>query len=187
MYQLSPNIRRLLAISLIILPLLAIMNFILIPLRQNYLDNQNEIEEKRFLLAKYLTIQNKKVPKKTSSTSSTRKNFMEGQSETIVFANLQSTVKNIATKHQIIVQQASKIQSKKNADSQLVGVRIDLSGTQKKLYQLLHDIENHIPFLIIERASFRANEVYQPAGITSDKIISLQLEIYAGLWEGDKK
>ncbi len=76
--------------------------------------------------------------------------FIEGESESIRLASLQSQVVDIIAAHGVKPRSARMLQTRERNTLKLVGVQLQLTATTEQLQKILLQIEAHRPILLVE-------------------------------------
>lgn len=184
MDNISPPIRKLLAVSLVILPFLFLLNFLVFPILNWYSENSDMIEKKRNLLSRYqIIIRNApdlntlaKTPEKTDF-----QHFLQAPNETLAQAQLQAKLKQIIILNRANVRLARSLTSLTKNDIRFIGISVDFVGSHSQIYKIIHQIEGSSPFLFIETADLRSREFGSRFDIYQPSRLLVRLNVYAGL------
>ncbi|MEM7620861.1 MAG: type II secretion system protein GspM [Pseudomonadota bacterium] len=185
MDKLSPPVRQLLAISLIVFPVLFVVSFVALPLVEAYSSYNDEIKTKRELLGRYQnSIQNaakQKAQQAQNGQSKIQHFFLTDENETLAQTKLQANIKKIITINRAAVRVARGLETLEDKALRLIGVSVDFGGSHQSVRNIVHAIETASPFLFIEKAEIKVRtsagrfNIYQPSQL------QVQLDIYAAL------
>jgi hypothetical protein len=154
MRQRPKAVRRIAAILLLSGAVASLGTLIVNPLVTYLAGAQERIANERVLLGRLtaLAAQDREARdlgrRRTEMTAEGE--FLEGDSEAVQLANLQSLVGAIAAKNGLRVRSARTLPARERGELHLIGVHIQLHAEIGPLQKTLHDIESKRPFLFID-------------------------------------
>jgi hypothetical protein len=154
MRQLPKVGRRIAAIVLLGGAIASLGTLIVNPLVTYLAGMQERIANERVLLARLAALAAQDREARDLGRRQTEMNadgaFLEGDSEAIQLANLQSLVGAIAANNGLRVRSARTLPARERGELHLIGVHIQLQAEIGPLQKTLHDIESKRPFLFID-------------------------------------
>ena len=161
MSALSRPVRRLLAIAILALALLAAWTVAVRPLAAKFVYYRQSIAQSHDLLAGYRRVGAARPSIERSLTDArgaqaAQSSFLKGASIEIVAAELQNTVKRIVTTGGGTLKST---QLRPHEDSEAwrrVAIRVDLAADVEALVRILHSLEAANPYLFVDNVSIRA-------------------------------
>ncbi len=183
----SPLTRRSVALGLVIVPVLFVLLYIFLPFMEHYQANEEQIKHKRFVLTRFEAIKLYKPETNTIDKIELQKqkaNFITDTTEAIAGAALQSKLKRLAAQNRVTVLRANKLANRKEGELSLVGVRLELIGTQKALQSVLQKIENSRPYLFIEKLELKTSHTSQR---NQDLKLTARLHVYGAFEKRGRK
>lgn len=110
--------------------------------------------------------------------------FLQGASEAVIRANLQSRLTAIASAHGIKILSVGNTPIRQRGNVRYAGLRADFSGTNEAVQATLFDIETSKPYLVIRNASIRSTLSSQVAGNQGPPEVVVQIQFYGALPPG---
>lgn len=173
MYALSKPVRQALAVSLLALPLGAIGLLVVAPLWEHVGELEGRIEQERMMAGRLTGLASDESAKRTleQQTKMAKASglFIEGESESIRLATLQSNLSAIATANGVKLRSARNLPSHDKFDLRLVGVQLQLVAPIDKLQKILLEIEQHKPSMFVDSLQISA----VPLGRSVDEEVGL--------------
>ncbi len=189
MMNLSPLLRRILAISLIILPLSATALYVVLPLFETYSNNNQKIHTNRLRLAGYknsLQLYSTRLTAlKNAKPVNHKKNLLTGKTKNLALADLQSKLKQLAARYQTLTLRTNYLSEQKSDGLELIGLQIVYRGHPDNILKLLHQIESQRPYLFVQDALFTSNSANYAPSHNIKPILTVNLKIYGAYWSGD--
>ena len=154
MYTLSKPIRQLLAVALLAVSLGVIGLFVAAPVWSHVAGLKDRIEQERMMAGRLAHAANddgaRRVLEQQTKAAKAAGLFIEGDSESIRLAAMQSSLSAIATANGIKLRSARNLPSREKSDLRLVGVQLQLVAPIDKLQKVLLDIEQAKPSLFVD-------------------------------------
>lgn len=150
MSMLQTLLRRILALGLLVLPVALVAVLVVSPAMSRLSDLETRIDQERRLAGRLAALADEPVDKsETAVAAGARGFFIEGASEAIRSAALQSQLLEIAARHGLKPRSSRTLPVREKNNVQLLGVHIQVFATVEKLQALILDIERHKPILMI--------------------------------------
>jgi Type II secretion system (T2SS), protein M subtype b len=153
-HRLPLRLRQLLAVTLLLLTLAATAALTVVPFMSQLADSQYKLERERMVLgglqaktsdtslAKQLEL-DARAPKATGL-------FIDGESEPIRLASLQSRLMDIINAQSVKPRTTRNLPTRERNTMKLVGVQLQLTATIDQLQKILLEIEAHRPVLLVD-------------------------------------
>lgn len=153
-YALTVLLRRLAAVMLLLAVLGALAIFVVIPVVAHVQSLRADIEQERLTLARLASmpddaVETQSIERMTAKARESRQ-FLEGESDPIRLANLQSVVGGIAASQGVKLRSSRNLPPRERADVRYVGVQLQFAATVGQLQKILLAIEAQRPFLFID-------------------------------------
>ena len=196
MASLPPSVRRSLAVGLLIMVLGGCYTVLIAPLVSQYRANALDIERARLLLGRYDEISERAAqenPRPSASRSDDwREDFLQGQGDQVLLANLQKTLSHIVATSGAQFTSARMLAPQELDDLTLLGIRLEFTGGLDAIRKAIFAIEAGRPRMIIRSAKLRPlRPVQAQSGSTQPPVgaspISAQLDIFGAAWPGQAK
>jgi hypothetical protein len=156
MRRLPKTVRQVAALALLCVVFAIIAAQIASPLVTYLTDVQERIANERELLSRFtaLAAQEGKARElqRRRSEMNADEEFLEGESEAIKLANLQSLLAAIAANNGLRVHSARTLPAHERGELRVIGVRIQLQAEMGPIQKTVHEIEAKRPFLFIDAA-----------------------------------
>jgi hypothetical protein len=153
-YTLAKPVRQFLAVMLLALPLGAFGLLVVAPVYSHLADLKERIEQERMMVGRLGRLAGDESARQALETQTKAAKsaglFIEGESESIRLAALQSNLSAIAAANGIKFRSARNLPSRDKYDLHLVGVQLQLVAPIAKLQKILLDIEQAKPTLFID-------------------------------------
>ena len=115
-----------------------------------------------------------------ATSAAASEDFLEGESEAVIRANLQAQLNSIAAAQNATLQSVSNLPELEIDGARFIGMRADLSGTVEAVHNTVFAIETVKP-LVIRDTSIWLSGADQGIGATQAPEISTQIRIYGAL------
>lgn len=153
-YHLSKPIRRLLAVALLVLAVAIFWGLVVSPLRARLADLDDRIEQERGILGRLSAIASdqagaRELDRRTKAALASGL-FLDGESEAIKLASLQSRLSEIIAANGTKLRSARNLPPRERNDVRLLGVQLQLSAPIEQLQKILLTIEEQKPLMLID-------------------------------------
>jgi Type II secretion system (T2SS), protein M subtype b len=153
-YKLPVWSRRLLAISLLLAALSLTALLTVVPFMSQLASARERLEQERTIHGRLLdATQTQTIAEQLEQGSRAPKTtglLIEGESESIRLATLQSQVFDIIAAHGVRSRTARMLQTRERNTLKLLGVQLQMTATMEQLQKILLQIEAHRPILLVE-------------------------------------
>jgi general secretion pathway protein M len=151
--------------------LAALYLLIVQPLRDAIAAGDGAMEERRMTLARYESVVAQAgaidAYAKQVAVGNARGEFIPGENEGIVAANLQARLKAAADDAKVAVRSLQMLPSRNVEGAPLLGARLQVTGSLAAVHALARNLEGSAPLLFISDADLRSQTLFW--GATSDK------------------
>jgi general secretion pathway protein M len=153
-YSLPKPLRRLVAAGLLALAIGGVGLLVVRPVWAHISDLKDSIEQERMMTTRLLAVANDDSARQTfeqqTKAAKAAGLFLEGESESIRLAALQSSLSNIAAANGVKLRSARNLPGREKGDLRLAGVQLQLAAPIEKLQKILFDIEQSRPSLFVD-------------------------------------
>ncbi len=161
MTALSRPVRRLLAIAILILALLAAWTLAVRPLAAKFAGYRQSIAQSRQLIAGYRRVGGARgtLERRLEEARRVRagqKFFLEGASVGIVAAELQNRLKSIVTTNGGKLKSTQLLTPKERDGRRRVAIRVNMTAETEALARIFHSLESASPYLFLDNVHIRA-------------------------------
>ncbi len=159
--RLSPITRRILALLVLLGMLVAVGSVTLLPVLKRSAEYDESIDSLEFRLQRYLRLAAQENPLKSKLTQlrsqrSTGEGLLDGESEAIAAANLQSQFKQWVQDAGGRLESTQILPGEASGVLDQIGIRAQFSGDIEALQQVLHSIEYGKTILVVDKIEVRA-------------------------------
>lgn len=166
---------RFLAIN--VLALLALYGLIVQPLRDAMTSGEDSLAERRTTAARYEAIVAQtdaiRAYAKQVAAGNARGEFIPGENEGIVAANLQARLKAAAEQANVSVRSLQMLPSRNVQDVTLLGARLEVAGPLPAIHALARNLEGDAPLLLISDANLRSQLLF---GAAADRDLEIEAQ-----------
>ena len=182
MWRMSKSMRRTAALGLLAAVLAVLLFGVAMPIVQRFVelarsmeDQQRQLEQFTAAAAQELTVRSLEQRRVAEFALG---EFVPGDSEQVVQANLQTTVAGIAQANGVRILSARRLSDRERAPFKLTGVGITLVTDIESLQKLLYAIETGRPYLFVEAADISSQGGANPTreGLP---LMEVRLDIFA--------
>jgi len=155
--------------------------FIAVPLHDLYLEREAVVED-RSMMASRLVLTARELPAlrarlaELRATASTSKVTLDGSSDAIASANLQSHVEALAASLGVTLGSTEALAAEDRGGFRRIGLRIAMSGEYESLVRLFGAIEASVPPLVL--SDLRIRSATRPTAIPGNAKLDAGFEIY---------
>jgi general secretion pathway protein M len=184
MTSLSPRLRRLLALAILVALVLGIYDVAIGPMLDSYGNNRRAIEELRDAEARYAEV-GREAPALEKQIESLRRQsaatagYLEGQNETMIAATLQDRLKAAVMQAGGQLKSTQVLSSAENAKSRRIAVRANTALSLAALQRVLYELESGSPYLFVDNLAVRPNVSPRAGGqVDGDAPLDVSFDIY---------
>lgn len=153
-YGLSKGLRRLVAVGLLGLVAGCVGLLVVAPLWGHVADLKDRIDQERMMMSRLTAAASddsaRQVLEQQTKAAKAAGLFIEGESESIRLATLQSNLSSIAAANGVKLRSSRNLPGRERGDLRLVGVQLQLAAPIEKLQKMLLDIEQSKPSLFVD-------------------------------------
>lgn len=153
-YRFHKPLRQFAAVALLLLAIAAVVSVTVVPLQLTIADLQERIEQERETLSRFGAVERDEALRRELDrrTQAVRANglFLDGESESIRMASLQSLVTEIAAASGIKPRSIRNLPARERNQLRLLGVQLQFSAPIEPLRRLLFAIEEQRRVLLID-------------------------------------
>ena len=154
-YRLAKPIRQLLAVALLLLVAAAVVSLTVVPLYARISDLDDRIQQERITLGRLSALgQDEGAARELDSLAAAARSkgmFLEGESESIRMANLQSLLAEIIAANGVKPRSIRNLPARDRNELRMLGVQLQLVATIEDLRKILVAIEEQRRVLIVEQ------------------------------------
>lgn len=182
--ELMRQISRYSALALLIILVGTTYLAIIEPLLGIYRANEDEIAAEREKLARFLSVAGYENEIdgliKRASARAPANQFLQGNGEAIVVAELQTRLKTFAQSKQVVLSSARTARDQTIEGITYYGVRLNLFGQPDNVNGFINTVETSLPFLFLESTHLRA--AHRLTDNVDEQIrLDAQLDIYGAI------
>ncbi|MEX3012097.1 type II secretion system protein GspM [Hoeflea sp. TYP-13] len=179
----SKAVQRTLAIGILLLALSGIALTITGALT-SVIRAQNSLDEKRQLLG-HLQMITKQLPlvaeQTAASNEAASREFLSGESESLIRANLQQRFKQIASAQRVSVISVGNAPDFVRNEVTYAGLQANLSGSIENLHKTLLALESSKPILFVTKLTVRSTDGLSLKKPVAEPVLVAQLRLYGAL------
>jgi general secretion pathway protein M len=182
MWRMSKTMSRIAAVGLLAATVAVLVLWVALPIAQRFQELAQAIEDQRRQLEQYTAFAGQDASVRTLEQRRQAElaltEFLAGENELVVQANLQTTVTGVAQASGIRIRSARKLPERERAPFKLTGLGVNLTADIENLQRLLHALETARPYLFIEAANIAPlGGANPPAG--TRPLLEVRLDIFA--------
>ena len=182
--NMSSTMRRLMAVTLLVLAVAVVVGagFIAVESLQAKV---SELEEKRVQLGRLNAVIALKPAIEASmpaeSATGDRPEFLQGASEAVIRANLQTQLNKMAAAAGVTILSVGNTPIIQQGETRFAGLRANISGANKGIVGLIFAIDTARPYLTIRDAKIQSTLDSQARGPANDVELVMQIQFYGAL------
>lgn len=159
--SLSAKQRQLLAVAILGLLLFLVITLTILPLwaaNRHYMNTIDELDSRLQILQRTVSSSDdlRTRHEQLKRSLAGNRHYLQGSSEALAAANLQSTVKQQASAKQMEVLSTQILPSSKEAGFTRVALKVRMRGTLEDTVQLIHSLETGQPYLFLDNVTIRS-------------------------------
>ena len=182
-YGLSKGLRRLLAVGLLGMVGGGVVLLVVAPLWAHIADLKERIDQERMMTSRLTAAVSDDSARQTleqqTKAAKAAGLFIEGESESIRLAALQSSLSGIAAANGIKLRSARNLPGREKGDLHLVGVQLQLAAPIEKLQKILLDIEQSKPSLFVDSLQVTPVAVSRVADDEQPGLLDARFDVFA--------
>lgn len=182
-YGLSKGLRRLLAVGLLGMVGGGVVLLVVAPLWAHIADLKERIDQERMMTSRLTAAVSDDSARQTleqqTKAAKAAGLFIEGESESIRLAALQSSLSGIAAANGIKLRSARNLPGREKGDLHLVGVQLQLAAPIEKLQKILLDIEQFKPSLFVDSLQVTPVALSRVADDEQPGLLDARFDVFA--------
>ncbi len=183
MTSLSPTLRRILAVSLLVVAALAIYDLLVGPLVDGYTNNRRVVDQLMSAEARYEAIgrEGPAIAKQLDAVRAQSKaaaGYLHGANETLVAAELQDRLKTAVSRTGGQLKSTQVVTSAETAKSHRIVVRGTMAVTLASLQRVLYEIESGTPYLFVENLDIHPLTSPRAGDPAAAALLDVRLDVY---------
>jgi general secretion pathway protein M len=161
--SLSPSIRRLIAVALLIAAVALPYRLIVQPLLQSYDERANAAATQYDLLVRYRNLADSRARlrarlQEIQAEPSSQAGYLTGESETLVAAELQNLVRTTVERNGGRLESTQILPPVSEGAFRRVTLRVRMSTDTDGLFRILYDLESTLPYLFLDGLDIASRE-----------------------------
>ncbi|WP_162901236.1 type II secretion system protein GspM [Breoghania sp. L-A4] len=172
---------RVAALALLAGLVASLILFIAIPAYDSYAALGAQIETARVNLGRFQAIISGQAPAASMDSGEWEGQAWDGQSESIVAANVQAFIQTQARDNNVSVISVSPLQARPFEKFRTIGLRIECEGEIGAVRDLIGALENHKPFIFIAGLDLRRQLIFGERMPGQKLPLSLRLDVHVPL------
>jgi general secretion pathway protein M len=185
----SKTMSRIAALGLLAAIFAMALLWIVLPIMHRFQDLAQAIEDQQQQLAQYTAMASQQTSvrplEQRRQSELALGEFLAGENDLVVQANLQTTVTGIAQANEVRIRSARRLPERERAPFKLSGLGINLTTDIENLQRFLYAIETTRPYLFIEAANFAPLGGANPAP-GARPMLEVRLDIFAAAHRRDQ-
>jgi len=158
---LSDKQRQLLAVAILALILFMVTTLTILPLwavNRHYTNTIDELDTRLQILQRAVSASDglRTQHDQLKRSLASNRHYLQGNSDALAAANLQSTVKRVALSRRMEVLSTQILPSKEEAGFTRVALKVRMRGTLDNTVQLMHSLETSQPYLFLDNVTIRS-------------------------------
>lgn len=182
-YGLSKGLRRLLAVGLLGMVGGGVVLLVVAPLWAHIAGLKDRIDQERMMTSRLAAAVSDDSARQTleqqTKAAKAAGLFIEGESESIRLAALQSSLSGIAAANGIKLRSARNLPGREKGDLHLVGVQLQLAAPIEKLQKILLDIEQSKPSLFVDSLQVTPVALSRVADDEQPGLLDARFDVFA--------
>jgi general secretion pathway protein M len=161
--SLSPSVRRLIAVALLVAAVALPYRLIVQPLLQSYDERADAAATQHDLLARYRNLANSRAQlrarlQEIQAEPSSQAGYLTGESETLVAAELQNLVRTTVERNGGRLESTQILAPVSEGAFRRVALRVRMSTDTDGLFRILYDVESTLPYLFLDGLDIASRE-----------------------------
>lgn len=176
-------LRRTIFLVVNLLAGVAVVVCVVIPVRDLFADRDARIAEQRATLARLqaIALQAPAVESIANQAAVDRGEFLSGQNEGIINADLQTRLKGMAESASAHVRSIRNLPPRTADQVRYIGSHIEFFGSIQALQRAIHTIESAKPYLFVTNAIIRPSQLPGRSDIPQEPVIEAQLDVFGAM------
>jgi len=179
-WQDHASLRRTVFLVVNLLAGFAVVVCVVIPVRDLFADRDARIAEQRATLARLQAIvaQEPTIQLTASQATVDHGEFLSGQNEGVINADLQTRLKGMAESASAHVRSIRNLPPRTTDQVRYIGSHIEFFGSIQALQRAIYTIESAKPYLFVTNATIRPSQVPVRPDIPQEPVVEAQLDVF---------
>ncbi len=191
MKSLSPSVRRLIAVALLVAAVALPYRLIVQPLLQSYDERADAAVAQHELLARYRNLADSRALLRArlqviQAEPSSQAGYLTGESETLVAAELQNLVRTTVERNGGKLESTQILAPVSEGAFRRVALRVRMSTDTDGLFRILYDLESNLPYLFLDGLDVASRERRSRRSISAPEASALSVgyDVYGYMRSG---
>lgn len=191
MKSLSPPVRKLIAVALLVVAIVLPYRFIVQPLLDAFAERSEESKTQQELLVRYWKLADSRDAlrarlQEVQAEPSSQAGYLTGESETLVAAELQNLVRTTVERNGGRLESTQILPAASEGAFRRVSLRVRMSTDTDGLFKILYDLESALPYLFLDGIDIASRErrMRGPTGGPEAGMLSVSYDVYGYMRSG---
>lgn len=183
--QLSPSMRRFVAVALLAVAIGLVALVTVVPFAVRVGGLREQIEAERVLLGRFAAIaaqENLAAEYDRLGRSAVESGaYLKGESEALKVAGLQTMLAEFAAANRVRFHNIRALPARERNEARLVGVRVQFNAQIEQVRALLYRIETSRPFLFVEALQIQPISPFSQRDPEQAGVLDVRLDVYGAM------
>jgi general secretion pathway protein M len=185
MQPLSPHVRQIAAVGLLLAVLALIASVTILPVAARIGELSDQIESERSLLGRFVAmaaLQDKLSEMQNAGRAASESGaYLKGESDAIRAAGLQTFMSDLAGANGVRLNSTRPLPPRERDELRLVGTRVQFTADIEQLREMLYSIESTQPFLFVEAVQVRPVSALAQRDPEFGGLLDVRLDVFGAL------
>lgn len=185
MTALSPALRRLAALVLLLVAVPAAALLAVVPITSRVQELRDEIEAEREILGRFNQIASQQGRAaeldKAGEAAMKSEAYLKGESDPIRAAGLQRLLAELAAANRVRLHTTRALEARERGGVKLIGVRIQFQAEIEQVRALLHRVESARPFLFLEAVQIHPLAAFAPGDTEQKGLLDVRFDVFGAV------
>lgn len=163
MNKLSPSVRRLIAVALLVVAVILPWRLVVVPLMEIFDSYSEQMATQTDMLERYRRLADSRDRlrahlQQLQAAPASQEGYLAGESETLVAAELQKVVRSIVERGGGRVESTQILPVTSEGEFQRITLRVRMSADTDGLFHVFYDLESMLPYLFIDSVDVVSQE-----------------------------
>jgi general secretion pathway protein M len=161
--SLSPPVRRIIAVALLVVAIALPYRLIVQPLLEAYAEGSEEVDKQQEMLVRYRKLADSRAHlqarlEQLQAEPSSQAGYLTGESETLVAAELQNLVRTTVERNGGRLESTQILPATSEGAFRRVALRVRMSTDTDGLFRIVYDLESTLPYLFLDGVDIASRE-----------------------------
>ncbi|HEV8014426.1 MAG TPA: type II secretion system protein GspM [Stellaceae bacterium] len=181
--DLSPPVRRVAALGLLLIAVLAFVGLIVVPLVDTFVTAASNLAQQREAIARFQEV-GARLPQLEAERAALQRSlaaeagFLQGTSDALRAAEMQNHIKSVVESHGGVLASTQILPPREENGFRRVTAQATMTGSSDALLQILYDFEDREPYLFVDNLEIHIRTLPRLDNPRATKIL---LDIRVGL------